>query len=39
MKYILFQKQEPIYLITQSLYQNPKIRAQTSDEIHSLEKY
>ena len=39
MNYILQQKQEPIFLITKSLNQYPKIKAQTSDEIHPLEHY
>ena len=37
--YILHQKQEPIFLITKSLNQNPKIRAQISDQIEPLENY
>ena len=37
--HILFQKQEPIFIITKSLNQYPKIKAQTSDEIQPLEYY
>ena len=33
MNHILHQKQEPIFIITNSLNQYPKIKAQTSDEI------
>ena len=39
MNHILFQKQEPIFIITKSLSQYPKIKAQTSDEIQPLEYY
>ena len=39
MNYILLQKQEPIFIITKSLYQYPNIKAQTSDEIQPLENY
>ena len=39
MNHILFQKQEPIFIITKSLNQYPKIKAQTSDEIQPLEYY
>ena len=39
MNHILFQKQEPIFIITKSLNQYPKIKAQTSDEIQPLENY
>ena len=34
--HILHQKQEPIFIITKSLNQYPKIKAQTSDEIQPL---
>ena len=37
--HILHQKQEPIFIITKSLNQYPKIKAQTSDEIQPLEHY
>ena len=39
MNHILFQKQEPIFIITKSLNQYPKIKAQTSDEIQPLNEY
>ena len=39
MNYILFQKQELIYINTKSLNQYPNIKAQTSDEIQPLENY
>ena len=39
MNHTLFQKQEPIFIITKSLNQYPKIKAQTSDEIQPLEHY
>ena len=39
MNHILQQKQEPIFIITKSLNQYPNIKAQTSDEIESLENY
>ena len=39
MNHILFQKQEPFFIITKSLNQYPKIKAQTSDEIQPLEHY
>ena len=39
MNFILHQKQEPIFIITKSLNQYPKVEAQTSDEIHPLEHY
>ena len=39
MNHFLFQKQEPIFIITKSLNQKPNIRAQTSDEIQPLENY
>ena len=39
MNHILFQKQEPIFIITKSLNQYPNIKAQTSDEIASSENY
>ena len=37
--HILFQKQQPVFIITKSLNQYPKIKAQTSDEIQPLEIY
>ena len=37
--HILFQKQDPIFLITKSINQYPKIKAQTSDEIEHLDCY
>ena len=37
--FILLQKQEPIFTITKSLYQNANIKAQTSDDIQPLENY
>ena len=39
MNHILFQKQEPIFIITKSLNQYADIKAQTSDEIEPLENY
>ena len=39
MNHILFQKQEPIFIITKSLNQYPNIKAQISDEIEPLEHY
>ena len=39
MNHILFQKQEPIFIITKSLNQYPKIKAQTSDEIQPLNEH
>ena len=36
---ILHQKQEPIFIITKSLNQYPKIKAQTSDKIQPLNEY
>ena len=39
MNHILLQKQEPILIFTKSLNQYPDIKAQTSDEIQSLEIY
>ena len=39
MNHILFHKQEPILIITKSLNQYPKIKAQVSDEIQALEHY
>ena len=39
MNHNLFQKQEPIFINTKSLNQYPKIKAQTSDEIQTLEQY
>ena len=37
MNHILFQKQEPFFIITKSLNQYPKIKAQRSDESQPLE--
>ena len=39
MNHILHQKHEPIFIITKSLNQHPKIKVKTSDEIESLEHY
>ena len=39
MNHILFQKQEPIFIITKSFNRYPKIKAQTSDEIQPLDHY
>ena len=39
MNHFLHQKQEPIFIITKSLNQYPNIKAQTSDEIQTLEHY
>ena len=39
MNHILFQKQEPVFIIAKSINQYPKIKAQTSDEIHPSEHY
>ena len=39
MNYFLFQKQEPIFIITKSQIQYPKIKARTSDEIEPLGNY
>ena len=39
MNHILFQKQEPIFIITKTLNRYPKIKAQTSDETQPLEHY
>ena len=39
MNYILFEKQDPNFIITKSLNQYPRNKAQTSDEIQSLESY
>ena len=39
MNLIAFQKQEPIFIITQSMTQYPKIKALTSDEIQPLNEY
>ena len=36
---ILLRKQDPVFIITSSLNQNPKIRAKTSDEFQPLENY
>ena len=39
MNHILHQKQEPIFIITISLNQYPKIKAQTSDKIQPLNEH
>ena len=39
MKYIILWEQEPIFIITKSLNQNPNIKAQTSNGIQSLTSY
>ena len=39
MNHILFEKQEPLFVITKSLNQYPNIKAQTSDEIQPLNEY
>ena len=39
MNSILYQKQEPIFIIRKSLNQYPNINGQTSDEIQPLENY
>ena len=39
MNHILHQKQDPIFIITKSLNQYPKIKAQSSDEIQPLNEY
>ena len=39
MNYILFRKQEPIFIITKSVNQYPNIKAQTSDEMQPLHEY
>ena len=39
MNHILFQKQEPIFTVTESLNQHPAIKAQTSEEIEPIEIY
>ena len=39
MNHILHQNQEPIFIITKSPNQYPKIEAQTSDEIEPLKNY
>ena len=39
MNHILHQKHEPIFIITKSLNQYPKIKAQTSDEIQPLNEH
>ena len=39
MNHILFEKQEPLFIITKSLNQYPNIKAQTSDEIQPLNEY
>ena len=39
MNFILHQKQEPIFIITKSLNQYPKLKAQTSDEIEPLQNH
>ena len=37
--YILLKKQEPIFIKTKKLNQDPNIKAQTSDEIQPLHEY
>ena len=39
MTHILLQKQEPVFMITNSISQYPNIKDQTSDEIQSIETY
>ena len=39
MNHLLHQKQEPIFIITKSFNQNPKIKDRTSDEIQPLNEY
>ena len=39
MNRILFQKQEPIFIITRSLNQYPDVKTQASDEIQPLENF
>ena len=39
MNHFLRQKQQPIFKITKSLYQYPKIKAQRSDQIQPIENY
>ena len=39
MNHILFQKQEPIFILTKNLNQYLEIKAQTSDKIHLLQIY
>ena len=39
MNHVLFQKQEPFFIITKSINQYPKTKAQTSDEIQPFEFY
>ena len=39
MSYILLRKQEPIFIITKSLYQYPNIKAQKSDEVQPLNEH
>ena len=39
MNCILLQKQEPSFIFTKSINQNPNIKAQTSDEIQILQNY
>ena len=39
LNHMLFQKQEPIFIITNSLIQYPKIKAQTSNESQPLQHY
>ena len=39
LNHTLHQKQKLIFIITKSLNQDPKIKAQTSDEIQPLENY
>ena len=39
MKFILFQKQEPIHIIKKSRHQCPNIKTQTSEEVQLIENY
>ena len=39
LNHIVHQKEEPIFIITKSLYHHPNIEAQTSSEIQPLENY
>ena len=39
MNFILFQKQEPLFIITKSINQYPNMKAQTSDKNQPLENY
>ena len=39
MNRVLYQKQQPVFIITKSLYQYQNIKAETSDEVQPLENY